>query len=202
MTKYYDGILRAQGEPSPQRPFDIERLRTKGLFRKLLARALEDPRWLLTLARLIKPNVKFFGWVYLTKDEDVRDVLERQDEFETPYGLEMAETGRTNFILGMRDGPDYRRMKSAVLSAFPVNEVETRIRPLAARHAQSIMMRATPGFDVVRDLLKIVPIRICRDYYGITMPKPAAPLMKYAERLFARPAFSEALTSAERGMRK
>ena len=28
------------------------------------------------------------------------------------------------------------------------------------------------------------------------------PLMKYAERLFARPAFSEALTSAERGMRK
>ena len=31
---------------------------------------------------------------------------------------------------------------------------------------------------------------------------PAAPLMKYAERLFARPAFSEALTSAERGMRK
>jgi hypothetical protein len=26
--------------------------------------------------------------------------------------------------------------------------------------------------------------------------------MKYAERLFARPAFSEALTSAERGMRK
>ena len=72
---YYDGILRAQGEPSPQRPFDIERLRTKGLFRKLLARALEDPRWLLTLARLIKPNVKFFGWVYVTKDEDVRDVI-------------------------------------------------------------------------------------------------------------------------------
>ena len=37
---------------------------------------------------------------------------------------------------------------------------------------------------------------------AIVMPKQAAPLMKYAERLFARPAFSEALTSAERGMRK
>ena len=35
------------------------------------------------------------------------------------------------------------------------------------------------------------------DYYGVQMPKQAAPLMKYAERLFARPAFSEALTSAE-----
>ena len=40
------------------------------------------------------------------------------------------------------------------------------------------------------------------DYYAIVMPKQAAPLMKYAERLFSRPAFSEALTSAERGMRK
>ena len=34
------------------------------------------------------------------------------------------------------------------------------------------------------------------------LARKAAPLMKYAERLFARPAFSEALTSAERGMRK
>ena len=41
-----------------------------------------------------------------------------------------------------------------------------------------------------------------RRYYWIVMPKQAAPLMKDAERLFSRPAFSEALTSAERGMRK
>jgi RNA polymerase-associated protein len=48
----------------------------------------------------------------------------------------------------------------------------------------------------------ITPLLWRLDYYGIQMPKQAAPLMKYAERLFARPAFSEALTSAERGMRK
>ena len=40
---------------------------------------------------------------------------------------------------------------------------------MAAQHAQAIMMRAAPGFDVMRELLKIVPIRICRDYYGITI---------------------------------
>jgi RNA polymerase-associated protein len=40
---------------------------------------------------------------------------------------------------------------------------------------------------------------VALDYYGVQMPKQAAPLMKYAERLFARPAFSEAMTSAERG---
>ena len=48
----------------------------------------------------------------------------------------------------------------------------------------------------------ITPLLWRLDYYGISMPKQAAPLLKYAERLFARPAFSEALTSAERGMRK
>ncbi len=48
----------------------------------------------------------------------------------------------------------------------------------------------------------ITPLLWRLDYYGVVMPKQAAPLMKYAERLFSRPAFSEALTSAERGMRK
>jgi RNA polymerase-associated protein len=36
----------------------------------------------------------------------------------------------------------------------------------------------------------ITPLLWRLDYYGIQMPKQAAPLMKYAERLFARPAFS------------
>ena len=48
----------------------------------------------------------------------------------------------------------------------------------------------------------IAPLLWRLDYYGIQLPKPAAPLMKYSERLFSRPAFIEALTSAERGMRK
>jgi RNA polymerase-associated protein len=48
----------------------------------------------------------------------------------------------------------------------------------------------------------ISPLMWRLDHYGISLPKQAAPLMKYAERLFSRPAYIEALTSAERGMRK
>jgi RNA polymerase-associated protein len=48
----------------------------------------------------------------------------------------------------------------------------------------------------------IAPLLWRLSYYEIQLPKQAAPLMKYAERLFTRPAFIEALTSAERGMRK
>ena len=48
----------------------------------------------------------------------------------------------------------------------------------------------------------IAPLLWRLDYYGIQVPKQAAPLLKYAERLFSRPAFIEALTPAEKVMRK
>lgn len=40
------------------------------------------------------------------------------------------------------------------------------------------------------------------DHYSIEMPKAAAPLMKYAERIFSRPAYIEALTPSEKVMRR
>lgn len=48
----------------------------------------------------------------------------------------------------------------------------------------------------------IAPLLWRLDHYGIVLPKPAAPLLKYAERLFGRPAFIEALTASEKAMRK
>lgn len=48
----------------------------------------------------------------------------------------------------------------------------------------------------------IAPLLWRLDYYGIAMPRQAAPLLKYGERLFARPAFIEALTPSEKAMRK
>ena len=48
----------------------------------------------------------------------------------------------------------------------------------------------------------IVPLLWRLDYYGIQLPKQAAPLMKYAERLFSRTAFIDSLTASEKVMRK
>jgi len=48
----------------------------------------------------------------------------------------------------------------------------------------------------------IAPLLWRLDHYAIQLGKQAAPLMKYAERLFSRPAFIEALTAPERVMRK
>ena len=48
----------------------------------------------------------------------------------------------------------------------------------------------------------IAPLLWRLDYYGIDLSKNAAPLLKYAERIFSRPAYIEALTPSENVMRK
>jgi len=48
----------------------------------------------------------------------------------------------------------------------------------------------------------IAPLLWRLDYYGIQLPKQAVPIAKYAERLFSRPAFIDALTASEKVMRK
>jgi RNA polymerase-associated protein len=40
------------------------------------------------------------------------------------------------------------------------------------------------------------------DHYGIELPKTAAPIQKYGERIFSRPAYIEALTPSEKVMRR
>ncbi|MDO9101683.1 MAG: glutathione S-transferase N-terminal domain-containing protein [Candidatus Nitrotoga sp.] len=48
----------------------------------------------------------------------------------------------------------------------------------------------------------IAPLLWRLEYYDIQLTKEAAPLMKYAERLFSRPAYIEAMAAAEKVMRK
>ncbi|MBW8074647.1 glutathione S-transferase N-terminal domain-containing protein, partial [Metallibacterium scheffleri] len=49
--------------------------------------------------------------------------------------------------------------------------------------------------------VSIAPLLWRLDHYGIDLPKSAAPLAKYAERIFQRPAYIEALTPSEKVMR-
>lgn len=48
----------------------------------------------------------------------------------------------------------------------------------------------------------IAPLLWRLDHYGIQMSKEAAPLLKYADSLFSRQGFIDALTASERAMRK
>jgi RNA polymerase-associated protein len=48
----------------------------------------------------------------------------------------------------------------------------------------------------------IAPLLWRLDHYQIALPRPAAPLLKYAERLFSRQAFIDSMTPSEKAMRK
>ena len=58
------------------------------------------------------------------------------------------------------------------------------------------------GDDFTMLDVAIAPLLWRLDRFGIRLGKPAAALMKYAERIFSRPAFIEALTPSEKVMRK
>ncbi|MEP6701646.1 MAG: glutathione S-transferase N-terminal domain-containing protein, partial [Betaproteobacteria bacterium] len=93
----------------------------------------------------------------------------------------------------------------------PMEKGTERQREKARMHVSDALSQIAPMFikqkfwfgDEFSMLdVAISPLMWRLDHYGISLPKQAAPLMKYAERLFSRPAYIEALTSAERGMRK
>lgn len=48
----------------------------------------------------------------------------------------------------------------------------------------------------------VTPLLWRLEHYGIDMPNQAAPLLKYAERLFARPLYADAMTPSEKVMRR
>ena len=48
----------------------------------------------------------------------------------------------------------------------------------------------------------IAPLLWRLEHYGIELPRSAAPIQKYAERLFSRPSFIEALTPSDKVMRR
>ena len=72
----------------------------------------------------------------------------------------------------------------------------TQISPIFAK--QKFML----GDEYSMLDVALAPLLWRLGYYDIQLPKQATPLLKYAERLFSRPAFIEALTPVEKAMRK
>jgi len=86
--------------------------------------------------------------------------------------------------------------KAAEKARMIVRDNLTQIAPIFNK--QKYML----GDDYSMLDVAIAPLLWRLDHYGIQLPKQATPLLKYAERLFTRPAFIEALTPIEKAMRK
>ncbi|MCB5188409.1 glutathione S-transferase N-terminal domain-containing protein [Methylobacillus caricis] len=86
--------------------------------------------------------------------------------------------------------------KTADKARATIRDNLTQIVPLFSRQ-QYILGDEFSMLDVA-----IAPLLWRLGHYGIELPKQAAPLLKYAERIFSRPAYIEAMTPSEKAMRK
>jgi RNA polymerase-associated protein len=77
-----------------------------------------------------------------------------------------------------------------------IRERLTQLAPIFLKNKYMI------GDDFSMLDVAIAPLLWRLDHYGIELSKNAAPLMKYAERIFSRPAYIEALTPSEKVMRR
>jgi len=94
------------------------------------------------------------------------------------------------------DGLESGVAKTVEKARAAVRENLTQISPVFTK--QKFML----GDEFSMLDVAIAPLLWRLDHYGIQLDKEAAPLMKYAERLFSRPAYSEAMTPSEKAMRK
>ncbi len=89
-----------------------------------------------------------------------------------------------------------KNQKSAEKSRGHVRDRLTELAPIFTK--QKHMM----GDEFSMLDVAIAPLLWRLDHYGIELGKPAAPLMKYAERIFSRQGFIDALTPSEKVMRR
>lgn len=88
---------------------------------------------------------------------------------------------------------------------------EAKAQDKARAHIRDRLTQLAPNFIKNKYMLgenfsmldvAIAPLLWRLEHYGIELSRNAAPLLKYAERLFSRPAYIEALTPSEKVMRR
>ena len=89
-----------------------------------------------------------------------------------------------------------KNLKTADKARIAVRDRLTELAPIFAK--QKFML----GDELSMLDVAIAPLLWRLDHYGVELPKAAAPIQKYAERIFSRQGFIDALTPSEKIMRK
>lgn len=111
--------------------------------------------------------------------------------------------GRARLFLHRFEQELYRPMDAIEQGGKIADKARAAIRDNLTQLAQILTKQKFLLGDEFSMLdVAIAPLLWRLEHYGIQMGKDATPLMKYAERLFSRQGFIDALTPSERAMRK
>jgi len=135
----------------------------------------QPPLWFLWLLRTFAPIARLPRWAFVSRYDDVLQVLSRPDVFTVPYGAEMARLndGRepgTKFILGVDDVQERAAQLKWLMQAFQRSDVSTTVVPLCRCSATEAVEKSGGFMDAIPDLITAVPLKVCAGYYGVTIP--------------------------------
>ena len=171
-TKYYRGVRATDGEAGQKvrpdyAPFSLEDLATKGWWNATKALLTRKGLPLLYAgARRFKPVMPLGGLIHIARDEQVREVLLRTDDFPVPFGPEMAELGAgATFLLGL-DGPEHARLRAILAQAIQPRDI-AMMHDLATRFTAALLDNHRGEIDIIQDCIKRVPAEICIRYFGL-----------------------------------
>jgi Dyp-type peroxidase family len=171
-VKYYAGVKAAQkaqmADPeSALEPFNFSVLDAGSRMARLssaVAQKLLGP--IYAFSRAFMPVMPLAGLLHVTRDAQVRDILLRPDDFQTPFGPEMAEMGDgATFLLGL-EGPKHDRLHAIMQKVIRRDDSQI-IATMSSEFATALLENSAGRIDVVGDLLKRVPGEICLRYFGL-----------------------------------
>lgn len=147
--------------------------------------------------RLLWPIPRFGRMVIVTRDADVREVLNRSDVFSVPYGPEMTElAGGTTSVLGL-EGDEHDKLRETIKTVLKPGDLDS-IRRWSRGYAKALIEGSAGEIDVFTDLITRTATETCCRYFGLTANDPnafAEWTLSVSAQLFADP-FGDPAVSA------
>jgi cytochrome P450 len=138
----------------------------------------------LRLSRRVITAYDNTGTAIVTRETDVREVLEREGDFAVVYEPRMRRiTDGENFFLGMQDSALYQRDTSNMRLAARREDVAAIVAPFARAEAARILAAADGALDLPAELSNRVPVRLVARYFGLPYPDEDAAI-RQATRMF------------------
>lgn len=190
--KWFDriAILQAQDDssgPMALPPFDFAQLKPRTIGEKLASAlgGLAFQHIIPPVLRLCQrfwplPALAFLNLVIVTRDADVRAVLDDADSFGVPYGPEMKDLGDgTTFGLGL-DGPGHARQRDIMQAvmwrddtgqAYFGDDLD-RVLHATARFARGLLENGAGRIDVIRDYVTRIATETAALHFGLYIDDP------------------------------
>jgi cytochrome P450 len=179
--EWRSGLPWSSRSKRPSDVFDLKDLQPSG-WSKWLQWIFDEPHWLFWVLREFWPIPRLGKWAFVTRYDDVAEVLEHDVVFQVPFEKKVRKLNNCpeegpNFLLGMQRGEEYWLCQRQVMQAFPRNEVTKFVTPFAAEFSKTIIANAqqtsngTKSLDAIEGLITRVPILICKKYYGLEIPE-------------------------------